>query len=283
MTLAKNCFIFLGAFLSGCASVVSSVTGGLAEDLSSVILNSEDVEVVRAGAPAYLIMLDALLNSDPDNTALLISAASLNAAYATAFVDDRVRRQAFAVKSFELSSRAACLKIEWTCSARTVDLKQLELSLADLEASDVPLTYAFGSAWAGWVQAHSEDWAAIAELGRIKAIMTRLVAINEKYDNGGPRLYLGVFETLLPPALGGRPEVGRRHFERAIEISEGRHLFVRVLFAEQYGRLVFDRALHDRELNAVLEASPIMEGLTLINLLAQEQARELLETGNDYF
>lgn len=283
MTLARNCFVFLGAFLCGCASFVSSVTEGLAEDLSSAILNSEDVEVVRAGAPAYLIMLDALLNSDPDNTALLTSAASLNAAYATAFVDDPVRRQAFAVKSFELASRAACSKIDWICTARTVDVKLLEASLANLEPNNVPLTYAFGSAWAGWVQAHSEDWAAIAELGRIKAIMTRLASINERYDNGGPMLYLGVFETLLPPALGGRPEVGRRHFERAIEISEGRHLFVRVLFAEQYGRLVFDRELHDRELNAVLKADPRMEGLTLINLLAQEQARELLETGNDYF
>ena len=57
----------------------------------------------------------------------------------------------------------------------------------------------------------------------------------------------------------------------------------RVLFAEQYGRLVFDRELHDRELNAVLEANPRIDGLTLINLVAQEQARALLESGDDYF
>ena len=74
----KSCCAALCAFLCGCASIVSSVTDDLAEDLSSAILNSDDVEIVRAGAPAYLIMLDAFLRSDPDNTSLLIAAASLN-------------------------------------------------------------------------------------------------------------------------------------------------------------------------------------------------------------
>ena len=83
--------------------------------------------------------------------------------------------------------------------------------------------------------------------------------------------------------MGGRPEVGRRQFERAIELSSGEYLMAKVLFAEQYGRLVFDRELHDRALNEVLESNPRIDGLTLINLLAQEQARELLASADDFF
>ena len=50
--------------------------------------------------------------------------------------------------------------------------------------------------------------------------MTRIAEVDETHDNAGPRLYLGVMETLAPPSMGGRPEVGRAHFERAIELAE---------------------------------------------------------------
>ena len=46
---------------SSCSTLISSVTQGFAEDLSVAILESEDLEMVRDGAPAYLILLDLSL------------------------------------------------------------------------------------------------------------------------------------------------------------------------------------------------------------------------------
>ena len=270
-------------FVCGCSSVLSSVTESLATDLSSAILDNEDIAVVRDGAPAYLIMLDALLRSAPDNPALLTAAATLNGAYATAFVADASRQQAFADKALRLATRAACPKLAWTCRARAGDREALAADLAQLSRQDVPLAYAFATAWAGWIQAHAADWGAIAEFGRVKAVMERIAQLDEGHESGGPRMYLGVFETVLPPALGGQPEVGRAHFERAIELSGGRYLMARVLFAERYARLVFDRELHDAQLREVLAANPRQQGLTLVNLVAQEQARALLSSADDYF
>ena len=76
---------------------------------------------------------------------------------------------------------------------------------------------------------------------------------------------------------------GRRHFERALELSEGKNLMVKVLYARHYARLVFDRELHDRLLREVLAAPAEAPGLTLINTLAQRQAKELLAGSADYF
>lgn len=279
----RHCGIALCVVVCGCTSVVSSVTGSLAEDLSSAILDSEDLAVVRDGAPAYLIMLDALLRSDPQSPGLLAAAASLNAAYGAAFVEDPDRQRSFADKALRLASRAACETLLWTCTARTDDMATVAARLSGLRAADVPVAYAFATAWAGWIQAHSDDWGAVAELGRVKSIMIRIAELDEAYDHGGPRMYLGVFETLVPAALGGRPELGREHFERAIELSGGRFLMARVLLAERYGRLVFDRELHDDELRKVLDANPRERGMTLTNLVAQEQARALLESADEYF
>ena len=269
--------------LPGCAALIGKATGGMAADLSDAILDSGDPEVVRDGAPAYLIMLDALLRRGGRDPDLLRSAAALNGAYATAFVADGARRRAFADKAFDLASRAACIDLAWTCEVRTMGFEALERRLEDLAVRDVPAVYALATAWAGWIQAHADDWSAVADLGRVKPLMARIVTVDERYDHGGPRLYMGVFETLLPPSVGGRPALGRAHFERAVELSGGRHLLAKVLFADKYARLVFDRALHDRLLNEVLEADARAEGLTLMNTIAKEQARALLDSADDYF
>lgn len=268
---------------AGCASLIGSVTGGLFEDLSDAILDSDDPATVRDGAPAYLLMLDALLRGDPDNPSLLRGAATLNGAYATAFVADEDRRRAFATKAFEFARRAGCIDIDWLCDARTMSFDDLARHVATLESRDVPAAYALATAWAGWIQAHAHDWNAIADLARVKPIMARVVELDETHDHGGPHLYMGVFETLIPPASGGHPEVGRAHFERVIELTGGGHQMAKVFFAQQYARLMFDRELHDALLNEVLAAESAAPGLTLMNTIAKEQARALLDSADDYF
>lgn len=263
--------------------MISKVTSGLASDLSDAILNSADPLVVRDGAPAYLIMLDAFTRQGDGSPDMLRASASLNSAYATAFVSEPARQKAFSEKAFGLALRAACLDVQWLCTVRAMPFEELEQRAAAMPANEVPAAYALATAWAGWIQAHAEDWNAVADLGRVKPLMARVVALDETYDNGGPRLYMGVFETLLPPALGGKPELGRAHFERALEITDGRHLLAKVFFAESYARLVFDRELHDRLLVEVLEADAVEEGLTLMNAIAKERAHALLESADDYF
>ena len=269
--------------LGGCASLIGKVTSGLAADLSDAILNSDDPAVIRDGAPAYLIMLDAFTRQGDGNPEMLRASASLNSAYATAFVSEPARQKAFAQKALRLALRAACLDVAWLCDVRTMPFEELERRAAAMAAAEVPAAYALATAWAGWIQAHADDWNAVADLGRVKPLMERVVALDEQHDNGGPRLYMGVFETLLPEALGGKPDLGRAHFERAIDITNGRHLLVKVFYAESYARLVFNRELHDRLLGEVLAADAEQEGLTLMNTIAKEQARELLQSADEYF
>ena len=281
--LATGAVAAAGGMLVGCASLVGSVAGGMAEDLGGAILDNPDVEMVRDGAPAYLLLLDGLVAQSPDNARLLGQAAQLNSAYAAAFVDDAGRNDALNAKALSLAERAVCAGVRNGCDLRTRPFEDYQAWLARRNDADVPMLYRLGATWAGWIQANSDDFAAIAELARVKALMSRVIELDEDYDYGGAHLYMGVFETLFPPAMGGRPEEGRQHFERALALSEGRHLMTKVLYAESYGRLVFDRELHDRLLEEVLAAEPRQPGLTLINVVAQEQAAELLESADDYF
>jgi len=96
-------------------------------------------------------------------------------------------------------------------------------------------------------------------------------------------MYLGVINSLRPEAVGGKPEQGRTYFEKAVEVSGGKNLYAKTLEAEFYARLVFNQELHDKLLNEVLAADPSAPGFTLINTLAKQRAKKLLESGKDYF
>jgi hypothetical protein len=94
---------------------------------------------------------------------------------------------------------------------------------------------------------------------------------------------MGILKTLLPPALGGKPEEARAHFEKAIEMSDGKDLSAKVEYARGYAKLLYERELHDRLLTEVLDADPHWNGLTLMNVIAQQDAVALLEEADDYF
>lgn len=269
-------------WISGCASIMSAATSRLANDLSSTMLNSNDPETVREGAPAYLLLIDSLIVGDPENESLLTAASNLNGAFSF-LVEDEQRAGILAEKSFEYAQRAACVHDSALCNLSDVNFETFSETILRVSAKRVPTLYTLGVAWVGWIQTHTHDWNAIAQLSRVRLIMEKLIELDENFENGGPHLYMGGLETIFPAAMGGRPEKGRQHFERAITLSEGRYLMTKVIYAEQYARLIFNRDLHDRLLREVLVADPKVEGMTLINLVAQQRARNLLESGSDYF
>jgi hypothetical protein len=279
--LNLTAMLFLTGLLSSCANLMSSVTSGLAEDLADTILNSNDVETVREGIPAYLLMIDSFLRSSPDNPELLMAASNLNSAF-TIFTNE-ARGRLLSQKSFDYSLRAACVTNKTLCDLDTAEFEDYQRRVDAITQKDVDIAYSLAVAWTGWMQAHSSDWNAIAQLGKVKYLMARCIELDESISDGGPHLYMGGLETVLPASLGGNPEKGREHFERSIEISQSQFLMAKVVFAEQYAKLVFDKELHDRLLNEVLAADPVSEGRTLTNTVAQTRARELLAESDDYF
>ncbi|MDG1443301.1 MAG: TRAP transporter TatT component family protein [Pseudomonadales bacterium] len=279
--LNLTAMLFLTGLLSSCANLMSSVTSGLAEDLADTILNSNDVETVREGIPAYLLMIDSFLRSSPDNPELLMAASNLNSAF-TIFTNE-ARGRLLSQKSFDYSLRAACVTNKTLCDLDTAEFEDYQRRVDAITPKDVDIAYSLAVAWTGWMQAHSSDWNAIAQLGKVKYLMARCIELDESISDGGPHLYMGGLETVLPASLGGNPEKGREHFERSIEISQSQFLMAKVVFAEQYAKLVFDKELHDRLLNEVLAADPVSEGRTLTNTVAQTRARELLAESDDYF
>ncbi|MEE4357561.1 MAG: TRAP transporter TatT component family protein [Desulfococcaceae bacterium] len=277
--LFRICPLILTVCLLAC---VSGVTGRFADNLSHAVVNHNDPETVKTGGPAYLLMIDGLLRDDPENASLLRAAAKLYTAYTDIYVEDPERAGKLTEKALTYADRALCSASD-ICMLRKCDFAAFAKRIAETDEKDLPFLFTMGSAWAGWIQARREDWNAVADIARVELLMRRVTEINEQHQEGAAHLYLGILTSLTPPALGGKPEEGKEHFERALEISGRKNLMILVAYARHYARTVFDRALHDRLLEEVIRSSPDQEGYTLLNTLAREQARELLREADDYF
>lgn len=266
--------------LGACTSMITSRLGN---NLSTAIINQDDPETVKAGAPAYLLLIDSLIEGSPNDTSVLIAGAKLYSVYAAVFVEDIERAKRMSGKAKSYARRAVCIKHQSLCNVDQGAFTEMLPALEETDRDALPALYTYALAWALWIQNHSDDWAAVADLPRIEAMLNRVIALEDGYERGQAHLYLGILHTQRPPALGGKPEKGRKHFEKALTYSQGRDLMTKVEYARRYARMVFDQELHDRLLKEVIMSDTNVPGHTLSNVLAQRQAKELLKTSADYF
>ena len=272
------CFLF-----AGCGYFLEKAGQSFGNNLSSAVLNQTDPEIVRDGAPAYLLLLDSLLQGNPESPSLLSAAATLYATYGTVFADEPERAARLTSRALNYSTTAICGSYKPSCEWDGMLFEDYEQTLPGLKEKHADVVFSHGLASLAYIRAHSSDYAAIALLPYSEALFERYLEINDGSDDGAVHTYLGILNTLIPPALGGKAEEGREHFERAIAISGGTDLSAKVEYANGYARLLYERELHDRLLEEVLAANPEVPGSTLLNVLAQRQARVLLETADDYF
>ncbi len=267
----------------GCASLANNAAAGLADSLSTSILNQDDPELVREGVPTLLLLLDSMVESSPDDPRTLGAAAELYAAYGTAFISDPQRARVLTARAHDYGIRALCADEHDACFLEGLPFDDYERIILGVERNAADSLYSYCVGALAFIRANSDDWNALADLPKIEVALAHLLTLDPGYKAASVNMYLGILNSLRPPALGGDPERGRRYFETAIDLSGGADLGVKVEYARGYARLVYNRELHDRLLNEVLISEVKQPGLTLVNSLAQQQARELLASADDYF
>ena len=216
-TAVFSCFCIIGFFsLSGCSMLMKSASSDMMGHLSKTILDNDDLSLVESGAPAYLLMIDSLIGKDPENSELLATAALLYTAYSDVFVKDKERSKKIAGKALNYAEKAICLEKRQTCNLKSGSFEELKTVLPGMKKKDVPVLFALGNAWASWIMANKDDFNAIADISHIELIMQRVIELDETYRDGAAHLYLATLSTFLPPSVGGRPEEGKAHFEKAV-------------------------------------------------------------------
>ena len=276
-------FFLAAALTGGCSGFVSSAASGFADNLALAVVNQPDPELVRDGIPSYLLLLDSLIEGDPDNPELLGAAAEMYSAYGAVFADSPERAKRLTRRARSYGSRGICLSYDPACAWQGADYESFEASLQGTNERHADALFSYALSSLAYARTHSDDWDALAELPHMEAMLKRLLVIDDGSRDATLLTYLGVLSTIRPAALGGEPDQGLDYFEQALQMGEGADLSIKLEIARSYARPLYDRELHDRLLTEVLAADPVSPGLTLTNTLAQREAAQLLETADDYF
>ena len=241
-----------------------------------------DLDLVCEGAPAYLLMIDSMIASSPNDKSLLRIGAQSYSAYTTALAEcdgDRKRILAIADKARLYGTTLIDLLLADNASSR---LNVLEKKLAGATRADVPSLFWGSMAWLTWIQQQQGAPKAMADLLSVEKVMSRLLKLDETFQAGSIHLFFAGLQATRPAMLGGDPEGSRRHFEQALAISRRQFLLVQTSYAETLARQTLDQKLHDRLLKEVLDF-PLASApaFALANQIAKRKAARLL--AEDFF
>jgi hypothetical protein len=256
----------------------------LLEDVAKASYKQTDLQVVRAGMPAYLMLIDGLVESWPDNERLLIAAAQAYSSYAMAFVaeDDAAFRDLLLVRAKHYALQA--LEQRGISAPLTSAFDQFERQVGQTTGSDIPYVFWSATCWANWIGARTTSITAVAELPRVEALMRRALALDESYYYGGPHIFMGALYASRPPVAGGNLDLSNQHFLKAIEVGRGKFLMAYVYYADYYVRKVLDRELFVSTLKKVLDSQvDAVPELALMNTVARRKAEALLGKVDEYF
>ena len=264
---------------SGCALLrksAGSMMAPVAGDLAKSLQRQQDYQLVEEGAPTYLLILDGLVDSQPDNPNLLLAAAGAQTAYAAAFLDkaetDRARLMYAKARDYGLRLLRRNKRFQEAVNRPLDDFKA---SLTSFRKKDVPALYVTATAWTGWIINSSGSVEALAQFPRAMALMERVLELDPAYQKGGADMYFGIYYAVQPLGAGRDLEKSKAHFEKALAYAGDDYLLPRVTFAEYYARYAFDQELFEKTLRGVLAAQPEAPDFRLMNEAARRRAQAL--------
>lgn len=287
-------------FLAGCKTTGAKIAASAFTGTGDTFARDDDPELVRDAVPFALKTMESLLATIPDDVGLLRALTANFTQYAYAFVqqdadvaemegkvaaarEGRERARKLFLRARDYGLRA--LEEEYPgISAKLRSARDLGPALDRVKKEDADLLYWTAAAWAMAISDGKTDMQLVAELPAPVAMMRRGLALDPAFDQGAFDEFFVSYEGGRSVADGGGPAVARSHLERALAMSGGKKLGVRVSWAETVLVQQQDRAAFEAELRRVLEFDvDSAPGNRLANLIAQRRARALLAHTDDLF
>jgi predicted anti-sigma-YlaC factor YlaD len=289
----------MALLLPGC-SIKRMAVNKLGDALAgggTTFASDDDPELVKAAVPFSLKLMESLLAESPKHEGLLFAASSGFTQYAYAFVQqdaDELEDTDFAAAQ-EMRARARRLYLR----ARNYGLRGLEArhagfqrelranpkqAVVRLRKADVPMAYWTAVSWAAAVSVSKDDPELIADLSLVEALMDRSLELDEAFDHGAIHTFLITYEMGRQGVSGDPAARAHKHFERALELTQGGEAGPLVAYAEAVCVEKQDLTQFEDLLKRALAINPDLHTENrLANLILQRRARWLLSKKEDLF
>ncbi|RPJ54046.1 MAG: hypothetical protein EHM24_32210, partial [Acidobacteria bacterium] len=211
---------------------------------ASTFGTDEDPQLVKEALPFGLKTLESLVVELPNHRPLLRSVSSGFTQYAAGFLQpelrlletedfekarvERVRVRKLFLRARDYGLRA--LEVEYPGLRQALE-KDPKQALARTVKADVPDLYWTAAAWGSAISLGKSEPGLLLEVPTVEALIRRALVLDDGWEAGAIHEFLIAFES-RGEASGGSLERARTHFERAVELANGRRVGPYVSFAE---------------------------------------------------
>lgn len=295
------CLMTLALVLAGTTScsIKKMAVNSVANSLTSgpdVFGRDDDPELVRDALPFGLKTMESLLEVVPRHRGLLLTLCKGFTEYGYAFVQSEAEaiENADYAKATAMRERAFRMYLR----ARGYGLRGLELdhkgvaqrlklmpdsAAREFKKAEQPMLYWTAAAWGSAINLGKDRADMLADLGAVRALMQRGLALDEHYEDGAFHEAMIILES-LPEAMGGSPKRAREHFERAVALSHGEKASPYVTLASSVSVQTQNRAEFESLLQKALAVDPEKHPeRRLETLIVHQKARSLLQREDDLF
>lgn len=272
---------------AGCAlrtRVMVDLTTPVVEAMNVAFNKNCDIELMRDSMPFGLYSISGLIDISPKNEEFLINGAHGYFGYAFAFVEDenpeRAKRLYIQARDYGLR---AIYKDKYTEVLNT-PVKEFDHKINGIRKKDITPLFWTTLSWLSYIRLNLSDVRVFLELPKAEALAARLMDLDETYFFGSPHVIMACYYAAQPELTGGDPVKSKAHFEKAIEMSEGKFLMHHLYYAKFYAVRIQDRELYLRLINHVLEApDDILPSHCALTGICKAKAKIMLETVDDFF
>jgi hypothetical protein len=297
--------VVLLMLVAGCdmTTLTAHSSAGLFRRASVAFDEQSDYELARQAAPAFILQFEGVLRVVPDDEDLLFTASKSWSGYAFGFIEDemqaaeargdleeaerlRVRARRMYLRARDLGLRLLEQMASGTQAAARAGSDNLEKFVQREfdDAADAPALFWTGYAWGAAIDISRDDPTLVADLELARVLVARSVGLDESYEHAAGHTFLGYDNAILSPAIGGDPEGGKRHFERALTLTGRKALMVQLNYARSYAAQTQRRDLFVSLLNEVVSAPDEQtDPNRLANEVARRRAQRLLTHTDDLF
>lgn len=284
----------------GCSmrSMAADTIGDMLASGDSVFTDDDDIELVGEALPFSIKLVESLIVESPRHRGLLLTAARSYVLYSYAYVqfpaeqaagEDleqarrlRARARKLYLRGFGYALRA--LEVRHPGIGEDL-LRAPEQALSRLDAespAEVPYLYWSASALGLAISVSKHDPAMLARLSEVEALLNRALALDEGYDGGALHEFALVWGEAIPGAMAR--DALDVHYQRALELSEGKRASVFVNYAVAKAVPSQDRTLFDGLLQEALTIDPnAVPSYRLLNSIAQRRALWLMARADELF
>ncbi|MFQ5971157.1 MAG: TRAP transporter TatT component family protein [Alphaproteobacteria bacterium] len=279
--------VLLSMVLTACSvkRMAVNVIGDALSDGGGVYASDDDPQLIREAIPFGLKTYESLLAVSPDHRGLLLAAGRGFTVYAFLLqkeadlfdAADIQRARALRARARQHYLRGRDYALRGLAQGHddfTARLfRERTAALEAMTREDVPFLYWAGVAWAGALSAAKDDLGLIADLPIAAALVERVLELDENYELGAAHEFMISYEGSRP---GGNRQAARRHYRRALELSQGARASTHLALAES----VTIREQNLKEFRALIAAALAVEPdlvpqLRLANTIAQHRAKWL--------